>query len=76
MMHAAYVRFCRLEQKLRTDAAYLYLEKLRLAQEPRFRAAMAQLTHAQREIIFDYFGICAELSQRATELACFSEFER
>ena len=73
MMDTAHVRFCRLEQKLGTDAEYLYLEKLRLAQEPGFQTVMSQLTHTPSEIIFGYFGICAELSQRATELACFPD---
>ena len=71
MSKAAYERYKWLTAQLETDAEYLELmERLRI-HEPAFHAVLDTLTEEQRQTIITHLGLCAELAERTTEIACF-----
>ncbi len=39
--------------------------------EKAFYAVLGILTEGQREAILEYIGICGEIGERETEIACF-----
>jgi len=66
----SYLRYKQLQKELETDGEYLYLHEVRRSMEPEFRALMGTLTEEQAALIREYLGICGEIDQRETELAC------
>ena len=70
MPDKAYTRYQRLHKELEMDGAYLYLHQIRLSMEPEFLALLRTLPPEQSDLIREYLGICGEISQRETELAC------
>ena len=71
MSKIAYERYKWIERQLETDEEYrMLLVRLR-ENEPAFHAALNALNQAQREAIIEHMGICAELAERTTEIACF-----
>ena len=70
MERDSYLRYELLQKELETDGTYLYLHGLRLSMEPEFLELMRTLPEEQAELIREYLGICGEIGQRETELAC------
>ena len=70
-MDAVYIRFVKLQKELETDPEYRLLEDRRKDMEKDFFAVLGSLTEGQREAILEYIGICGELGERETEIACF-----
>ena len=70
MERDSYLRYELLQKELETDGTYLYLHELRLSMEPEFLELMRTLPEEQAELIREYLGICGEIGQRETELAC------
>ena len=71
MSKAAYERYKWIEAQLESDTEYLALMERLRENEPAFHAALDALTPEQRETIIEHMGICAELAERTTEIACF-----
>ena len=72
MQEIAYRRYEYVQKQLQTDEEYLALEGQRREREAEFRALMGKLPEDQRSVVTEYIGICAELEERALELACFA----
>lgn len=70
-MDAVYIRFVKLQKELETDPEYRLLDRRRKDMEKDFFAVLGSLAEGQREAILEYIGICGELGERETEIACF-----
>ena len=71
MSKAAYERYKWIEAQLESDPDYLALMRRLRENEPAFHGALNALNPEQREAIIEHMGICAELAERTTEIACF-----
>ena len=71
MPDKSYIRYRQLQAELETDEEYLYLHRCRLTIEPGFLELLRKLPANRAELIREYLGICGEIGQRETELACF-----
>lgn len=65
-----YRRYLQLQTMLETDEEYIALMVQREAKLPALMAALEILPEAQRDAVTEYLGLCAELENRAMELAC------
>jgi hypothetical protein len=71
MEDKVHARFKWIKRQVEADAEYLHLlQRLQLA-TPDFLAAVNTLSQEQRDSVYEYIGICAELSDRVTEIACY-----
>lgn len=66
----AYRRYLQLQTMLEADDEYVSLMGRREAKLPAMKAALETLPEAQRESVIEYLGLCAELENRAMEIAC------
>lgn len=66
-----YRRYLQLQTMLETDEEYIALMVQREAKLPAVKTALEILPEGQREAVIEYLGLCAELENRAMELACF-----
>ncbi len=71
MSKAAYDRYKWIEKQLEADEEYQLLMRRLRENEPAFHAALDTLTPEHREAIVEHMGICAEMAERTTEIACF-----
>lgn len=71
MSKTAYDRYKWIENQLETDEEYQLLMARLRENEPAFHAALDTLTPELREAIVEHMGICAEMAERTTEIACF-----
>ncbi len=71
MSKATYERYKWVERQLETDEEYQMLMVRLRENEPAFHAALNALSPDQRGAIVEHMGICAELAERTTEIACF-----
>lgn len=65
-----YRRYLQLQTKLETDEEYMALMGQREAKLPAVKAALEILPEEQRAALIAYLGLCAELENRAMEIAC------
>ena len=73
MGNSAY-RQCQLVQKaVESDREYAELNRLRQLCEADYRQVIQTLSPQQHQIITEYIGICAEMTERIVELACFCQ---
>ncbi|MBE6986578.1 MAG: hypothetical protein E7433_04045 [Ruminococcaceae bacterium] len=73
MSNDFYTRYNAIGEHLETDEELNYLKQKLQEASKQIRALMSQLTAEQRDILTEYFGICAEVEQRIIEIACFCE---
>lgn len=66
----SYERYKWMEKQLETDSEYQHLLQRLWEQTPAFHAVLDSLTREQKEDIIEYIGICSELAERSTEIAC------
>ncbi len=66
----SYERYKWMEKRLETDSEYQHLMERLQAQTPAFHAVLDALTPDQKQDIIEYIGICSELAERSTEIAC------
>ncbi len=71
MSREAYERYKWMEKQLETDSEYQHLMARLRENEPAFHAALNALSREQREAVIEHIGICGELAERSTEIACF-----
>lgn len=69
----AWQRYCALEKELETDSEYMVLKQRFYDQLPEFQKVLQMLSSEYQSVIVEYMGICAEMAQRETEIACFME---
>lgn len=72
MIAKANERYTFVQKRLETDAEYLALEERHREQYREFQELMQSLTEEQRQVVTEFVGICAELDERALEIACFA----
>lgn len=71
MIEKATRRYEQIQEALVTDEEYRYLEEQRQMLETEFHGVLTVLTEEQRAAISAYIGICAEMTERTVEVACF-----
>ena len=71
MSKVAYDRYKWIEKQLETDEEYRMLLVRLQENESAFHAALNALNQVQREAVIEHMGICAEMAERTTEIACF-----
>lgn len=67
----SYERYKWVQAQLETDWEYLHLMERLRENTPAFQAALNALTQEHREAVIEHIGICGELAERTTEIACF-----
>ena len=72
MSKESYERYKWMEKQLETDVEYLHLMARLREQTPAFQAVLATLTQEQKADLIEYMGICGELAERSTEIACYA----
>ena len=73
MIEKAWQRYCALEKELETDSEYMVLKQQLYDQLPDFQKVLQMLSPEYQSVILEHMGICAEMAQRETEIACFME---
>lgn len=73
MIEKAWQRYCALQKELETDSEYMVLKQQLYDQLPDFQKVLQMLSPEYQSVILEHMGICAEMAQRETEIACFME---
>lgn len=66
----SYERYKWMEKQLETDSEYQHLMQCLREHTSAFHAVLESLTEAQKQDIIEYIGLCSELAERSTEIAC------